>query len=185
MDAVTRFLERCDALLPRLDEQLRQAGSPAEAASAICDFTGRELNLADCVVYLPADNTLVQTAAWGSRRGAERMPESRLRLPIGSGVAGQCALQLQVQRISDTRGETHHADDAPTALSELAVPLLYRQGLNGQTLLGVLDSESPEAGFYDARYEAAFAAIADCGARRLWQLASERALIDKTEAPWR
>lgn len=181
VDAVTRFLERREALLPRLDEQLRQAGSPSEAAWTICDYTGRELNLADCVVYLPADDTWVQTAAWGARRGAERISESRLRLPLGSGVVGQCAQRLQAQRIDGIRGETCDTGTEPgTALSELAVPILH-----GQTLLGILDSESPEAGFYDARYEAAFAAIADCGARRLWQLASRRALIDKTEAPWR
>lgn len=171
MDAVTRFLERRDTLLPRLDEQLRQADSPSEAAWTICDFTGRELNLADCVVYLPADDMLVQAAAWGSMRGAERMPEARLRLPIGRGVAGHCALELQVQRIGGTpRHDPHHVGKDAATLSELAVPIRH-----DQTLLGVLDSESPEEAFYDARYEAAFIAIADCGARRLWQLASKRA----------
>lgn len=171
MDAVTRFLERRDTLLPLLAEQLRQAGSPAEAAWAICDFTGRELNLADCVVYLRADDVLVQAAAWGSRRGAERMPEARLRLPIGHGIAGHRALELQAQRIAGTpRDDPHHVVDATSPLSELAVPI--RHDLN---LLGVLDSESPEEAFYDARYEAAFIAIAECGARRLWQLASKRA----------
>ena len=173
MDAVTRFLDRRDALLMRLEEQLQQATTATDVAWVLCEFTGRELNLADCVVYLPADTgALLQTAAWGALRGAERLPESRLRLPIGQGIAGYCARTLKIQRVGDTRLDPHFVEVDEICLSELAVPIE-----RDDVLLGILDSESPEQDFYDARYEAAFAAIADAGARRLWRLQEQRVKV--------
>lgn len=175
MDTVTRFLERHDFMLARLDEQLRQASTAQEAAWVLCDYTGRELNLADCVVYLPDDDgTLAQVAAWGSWHGVERMHESRLRLAPGSGTAGACARLLRTLRVDDMRGDARYATDEHPALSELAVPIVH-----DNVLLGVLDSESPELGFYDARYEAAFATIAECGAAHLWHLRRRHAATGK------
>lgn len=165
MDIVTRFLERHDVLLARLDEQLQQASSAHDAAWILCEYTGRELNLADCVVYLPAnDGALMQVAAWGSLRGAECVPESRKRLPLGAGIVGACARQLSLLRVDDTRNDARYVQDGHPGLSELAAPIVQ-----DDILLGVLDSESREAGFYDARYEAAFACIVECAAAHLWQ----------------
>ena len=165
-DAVTRFLSQIDALLTRLDGQLDLATSPREAAWTLCEFTGRELNLADCVIYLPEGGSgLIQTAAWGPKRVAENMLESRIRLNIGRGIVGDCARQLCKQRADDTRRDPRYVLDAELNLSELAVPIHHEE-----ILLGVLDSEHPEAGFYDARYEQAFEAIAERGAARLWRL---------------
>ena len=170
VDAVTRFLDRRDALLMRLEEQLQQAATAADVAWVLCEFTGRELNLADCVVYLPAGaGALLQTAAWGVLRGAERLPESRMRLPVGEGIAGHCARTLRIQRVGDTRHDPHFVQVSEICLSELAVPI-EREG----TLLGILDSESPEQDFYDVRYEAAFAAIAAAGAGHLWRWLGQR-----------
>jgi putative methionine-R-sulfoxide reductase with GAF domain len=167
VDAVTRFLDRREAKLQRLDEQLQQAADPSEVASALCEHTGRELNLADCVVYLPAgSDTLVQAAAWGARRGAALA--ARLRLPY-EGLVGSCAVTLRTQRIDDLGHDSRDVADAQVHLCELAVPIAH-EGV----LLGILDSESPEPGFYDSRYEAAFAAIAERGASRLWQLQPRR-----------
>jgi putative methionine-R-sulfoxide reductase with GAF domain len=171
VDAVTRFLERRDTMLSRLDEQLQHAANPAEAAWILCGYTGRELNLADCVVYLPVGvDTLGQAAAWGPKRGGVRMLESRLRLPIGTGIVGHCARAMHAQRVDDTRTDPRYVADDQSNLSELAVPIAH-----DEVLLGVLDSESPEPGFYDARYEAVFAAIAECAATRLWRLHTQAA----------
>ncbi|HEV8693168.1 MAG TPA: GAF domain-containing protein [Lysobacter sp.] len=165
-DTVTRFLGQLDALLTRLDGQLDLATSQREAAWTLCEFTGRELNLADCVVYLPDGNDgLMQTAAWGPKRVAENMLESRIRLNFGKGIVGDCARQLRTQRADDTRRDPRYVRDQELNLSELAVPIHHQE-----ILLGVLDSEHPETGFYDARYEQVFEAIAERGAARLWRL---------------
>ncbi|KQY51754.1 GAF domain-containing protein [Lysobacter sp. Root494] len=166
MDTVTRFLERRDALLTRLDEQLQETDSAHDAAWVLCEYTGRELNLGDCVMYLPTSgDILVQAAAWGPKRGAERMLESRLRLSIGRGIVGECALLLQTQCVDDTREDMRYIHDDQPGLSELSVPL-SRDGI----LLGVLDSEAAETGFFDSRYQQAFEAIAHIGAAHLWRL---------------
>ena len=165
MDAVSRFLLHRDRLLTRLDELLQQSADADEVAWILCEHTGRELNLADCVLYLPAgDDTLVQAAAWGPRRGAGRMPEARLRLSIGRGVVGDCARLLRTQRVDDTRLDTRYVHDGELGLSELATAISH-----DEILLGVLDSEAVDAAFYDTRYEQAFEAIAACGAAHLWR----------------
>jgi len=168
VDTVTRFLERRDALLARLDEQLQESASADEAAWTLCEYTGRELNLADCVVYLPVSgDMLAQAAAWGPKRGAGRLPESSLRLPLGRGIVGECGLLLQTQRVDDTRADPRYIRDGLPALSELSVPIRH-----DTVLLGVLDSEDASTAFYDTRYEQAFEAIADCAAAHLWRLRS-------------
>jgi putative methionine-R-sulfoxide reductase with GAF domain len=165
-DAVTRFIDQIESLLVRLDGQLDLSASPREAAWTLCEFAGRELNLADCVVYLPRGNdSLVQTAAWGPKRVSENMLESRVVLTGGKGVVGDCARRLRTMRIDDTRLDPRYVRDDQVNLSELAVPIHHEE-----ILLGVLDSENPEASFYDARYEKALEAIADRGAAHLWRL---------------
>lgn len=165
-DAVARFPPQAERLLRQLDAELTSATTPREVAWTLCEFAGRELDLADCVVYLPDnDGSLVQQAAWGPKRVADHVLESRIRLAIGQGVVGDSARQLQPQRVDDTRRDPRYVLDAENNLSELAVPI-HHDG----TLLGVLDSEHPEQGFYDDRHEQALVAIAAHGAARLWQL---------------
>lgn len=165
-DAVARFPTQAERLLRQLDAELTSATTPREVAWMLCEFAGRELDLADCVVYLPdGDGGLVQQAAWGPKRVAQHVLESRIRLGIGQGVVGDSARQLQPQRVDDTRHDPRYILDAENNLSELAVPIHH-----GDALLGVLDSEHPDPGFYDARHEQAFVAIAARGAARLRQL---------------
>lgn len=168
-EVVTRFLGQLDALLARLDIQLGMAATPREVAWTLCEFTGRELNLADCVVFLPDGDGLMQTAAWGPKRVVDTTLESRLRLDPDRGVVGDCARRLRTQRVDDTRHDPRYVADDEWNLSELAVPIHH-----DDILLGVLDSEHPEAGFYDSRYEQAFEAIAERGAARLWWLREAR-----------
>lgn len=166
LDATQMFLDRADQRLSALDERLAQAGNAREVAWAVCEFAGRELGLADCVVYLPEGaDSLLQQAAWGPKRAAEQVLESRIRLAVGRGVVGDCARQRQPQRVDDTRRDPRYVPDDQVNLSELAVPLL-----DGERILGVLDSEHPDRGFYDARHERAFQAIASRAAVRLAQL---------------
>lgn len=165
-DPVARFLPQAERLLGELETDLATATTPREVAWRLCEFAGRELDLADCVVYLSdGDGGLVQQAAWGPKRVARQVLESRIRLDVGQGVVGDSARQLQPQRVDDTRHDPRYILDAENNLSELAVPIHH-----DDTLLGVLDSEHPDPGFYDARHEQAFVAIAARGAARLRQL---------------
>lgn len=137
----------------------------------MCDFVGHELGLVDCLIYLVdpncADGSLLQYAAWGPKRVAERVVEARIRLRLGQGVVGNCALTRAPQVVPDTRLDPRYVVDHAHYLSELAVPI------NDDTrLLGVIDSEHPHTDAYRSAHIRALLAIAECARERLVQLES-------------
>lgn len=161
------FLEQAPQRLARLTRELACAGTRQDVAWTLCEFSGRELDLADCVVYLvdPGGTSLTQQAAWGPKRAAHHMLESRLRLAMGQGIVGRCAQRRLPQRTGNARTDPRYVVDDQFNLSELAVPILA----DGE-LLGVLDSEHPRADYYGLEDEHVFLAIAERGALRLQQL---------------
>ena len=165
----TAFLANAASRLAALDEALEQAQSPDDVAWTLCRYTGKELGLVDVIVYLcgPCGRTLTQQAAWGPKRAASRILESRLTLALGQGLVGRCAQARLPQRTGDARFDARYMPDDQSNLSELAVPILC-----GEHLFGVLDSEHPEADHYSLAHEHALQAIAERGARRLQALAS-------------
>ena len=161
------FLGDAPARLARLTADLAQAATAGDVAWTLCEFAGDELDLADCVVYLlDADGRhLTQQAAWGPKRAATRVLESRITLALGQGIVGRCARLRLPQRTADARRDRRYVTDDQFNLSELAVPILAHG-----VLYGVLDSEHPQAGYYELDDEHAFLAIAERGAQRLARL---------------
>ncbi|WP_149196549.1 GAF domain-containing protein [Luteimonas suaedae] len=171
VNAVATFLAQADRRMARLVDLLDRADLPVEVAWTLCEFAGKELELMDCVVYLldRDGSTLLQQAAWGPKRAADRVLESRIRLNLGQGIVGRCA-QLQLpQRTADARRDCRYVVDDQFNLSELAVPIC----IDG-ALFGVLDSEHPDAGYYHLAHEHALYAIAERGAIRLRALAQSQ-----------
>lgn len=165
--AAAAFLAEAQARLAGLSSELLLAASPQCVAWTLCEFCGRELGLADCVVYLldEGGRSMTQQAAWGPKQAAHHVLESRIQLAIGVGIVGRCAQLRLPQRSVDARlDERYVADDQPN-LSELAVPIMA-----DNVLYGVLDSEHPQADYYRLAHEHAMAAIAERGALRLQQL---------------
>lgn len=162
------FLANAQARLDALDALLSHAAVPADVAWTLCGFAGKELELVDAIVYLRdgCGATLTQQAAWGPKRAASRVLESRLTLAVGQGIVGRCAQLRLPQRTGDARFDPRYVPDDQSNLSELAVPIQC-----GDTLYGVLDSEHPDADFYTLAHEHALQAIAERGARRLGALA--------------
>ena len=68
---------------------------------------------------------------------------SRVRIPVGKGVVGQVAMTRQSVLINDAAAESHYVQLNPEVKSELAVPLIVKN-----RLIGVMDMESEEAGFF-------------------------------------
>ncbi|KAB7643694.1 GAF domain-containing protein [Polymorphobacter fuscus] len=78
-----------------------------------------------------------------------------IRIAIGKGVCGAAAATRTSQVVADVHAFPGHiACDAASA-SELVVPLLH-----GDTLLGVLDLDSPVAGRFDDADRAGIEAVA-------------------------
>jgi GAF domain-containing protein/HAMP domain-containing protein len=66
-----------------------------------------------------------------------------MRVPIGQGVTGWAAQHHRSLRIDNVAGEPRYIQASPNTVSELAVPLIYRN-----EVLGVLNVESEQTGAY-------------------------------------
>jgi sigma-B regulation protein RsbU (phosphoserine phosphatase) len=67
----------------------------------------------------------------------------RMRFPVGKGVVGQVALSRQPVLLNDVANSEHYISANPDVRSELAVPLIAKN-----RLIGVIDLESTEAGYF-------------------------------------
>lgn len=105
------------------------------------------LGFLDCVIYrLDSDaGQLVQMAAIG-----DKTPESdpstilnRLTIPLGEGITGHVAASREPIIVEDLRQDPRYISDLMDARSEICVPLL-----DGDRVLGVIDSEHPVANWF-------------------------------------
>ncbi len=156
-----------EATLAHLLGLLRKAQSPREAAWAVTSQAIAALGLEDCVVYLsnPDGLTLTQVAVFGPKLKAAGMIENSITLRFGHGIVGYAAEHKVVVRVDDTRLDPRYLLDDNRRLSELAIPVL-----DEHLVLGVLDSEHSEAGFYSERHELVLRQMAELLAARLIQL---------------
>jgi len=72
----------------------------------------------------------------------------RTRVPIGKGVVGQVALTRQPILLNDVVGVEFYTSANPDVRSELAVPLIAKN-----RLIGVMDLESTEAGYFKPEHQ--------------------------------
>ena len=169
------------ALLQRLPLAILDATDIDEVLWTIARHVIEALNFRDVVIYIrdgPA--SLVQTAAWGPKSPDGVSIVERLRLRFDQGIVGAAARTGRTQLVYDTRDDDRYVPDVGGGLSELAVPIIY-QG----EVLGVLDSEHPEVGFYtadDARLISAIAAMAAAQVSASLSQAELMASIDELEA---
>ena len=138
-----------------------------------------DLGFVDCVVYLINDegDTLIQRAAHGEKNPSEREILDPIEIPVGSGIVGAVAETGELQLVNDTRSDPRYILDDDFRCSELAVPILH-QG----RVVGVLDSEHPQANFYSEEDVKLFTTIAALASTRLnTALALERLEIQASE----
>ena len=113
---------------------------------AIAERTISKLGWVDCVIYLrdPYRNILIQKAAFGPKSMDYKSIFQPIEVPMGKGIVGKVASTGKSICIADTRQFEDYIEDDAVRLSELAVPILW-----GDVVLGVIDSEHPEADFYE------------------------------------
>ena len=78
-----------------------------------------------------------------------------VRIPLDKGVCGAAASTRQTQRIADVDAFPGHIACDSASRSELVIPLV-----RGDTLIGVLDLDSPELDRFDADDQRGLEAIA-------------------------
>lgn len=102
-----------------------------------------QLDFIDCVIYRydPDEMVLEQMAAIGDKT-VEHEPElilNRLTIPLGRGITGTVARSCEPVVVGDLRFDPRYISDLMDARSEICVPIL-----DGNDILGVIDSEHPE-----------------------------------------
>ncbi len=90
------------------------------------------------------------------------------KLPTGKGIVSWTARNKRAALVSDVHSDPRYYEALPSASSELAVPLLF-----GDRLVGVLNIESSEAGFFDEEDRQLVEVIASHLATAISNLASQ------------
>ena len=104
-----------------------------------------KLGFIDCVIYLiDAENeVLIQKAAYGPKSPKPNTIENPITLPFGKGIVGKVAITGRSQIIDDVSDNPDYIVDDERRLSEITVPILMQD-----QVIGVIDSEHPEKGFF-------------------------------------
>lgn len=139
----------------------------------LCDRCLAPLGVGETMIYLAdyARGMLVQKASCGLQGGPRRAVLSPIEVRIGQGIIGAVAQSGRSELIADTRQDPRHQAGAAVRLSELAVPLV-----SDGIVIGVIDAQHPEAGFYTADHLMILTAAASICASKLSRARAERKL---------
>lgn len=88
-------------------------------------------------------NILTQKAAHGPKNPIEFDIKNPITLNFGEGICGAIALSGKGEIISDTTKDNRYKIDDSSRLSEIAIPIII-----DNKIIGIIDSEHPEKGFY-------------------------------------
>lgn len=89
-----------------------------------------------------------------SLRQDERMPD-KCSVHAGQGVVGAAASSRQTVVVSDVSKDSRYIMTNPDTRSEIAVPLIYHD-----TVIGVVDMESPQLGYFTEEHVRIFSTLA-------------------------
>ena len=116
-----------------------------------------KLNFSDCVIYLVEEDKkqLIQVAAHGPKNPIALDILNPITIPIGEGIVGSVALTGEAEIVEDTRKDNRYILDDAMRLSEIAVPIIFKE-----KVIGVIDSEHPDVGFYTQEHLVLLSTIA-------------------------
>lgn len=105
------------------------------------------LEFVDCVIYLLDEerDVLVQKAAFGPKSDKNERIVSPLEIPVGKGIVGSVCITGKSEIVHDVSQDQRYIVDDARIASEMTVPIVSPEG----EILGVIDSEHPEVGFYE------------------------------------
>ncbi len=140
------------------------------------------LGYEDCVVYLLDEDgvTLTQKAAHGPKNPRDTHVSNPITLKVGQGIAGSVAASMQGEVVNDTSKDPRYIVDDQSRLSEIAVPIM-----DGEKLIGVIDSEHRHRNFYtneDLSILNAIASMVSTKIQRISSLESIKAAESKTRS---
>ncbi|MFD2563461.1 helix-turn-helix domain-containing protein [Aquimarina rubra] len=125
------------------------------------------LQLEDCIIYIvdESKNVLVQKAAFGNKNLGERSILSPIEISMGEGIVGQVAQSGEYECVYNVTYDERYVVDDISRKSELAVPIMV-----DDKVVGVLDSEHSQEGFFNEHHILLFQLIAKLTAKKLAQI---------------
>lgn len=119
-----------------------------EIASEITDKIAKYLQSNDCVIYLyhQSDNTLEQISAYGEKLDDNSQLVNKIVLKEGEGIVGAVAKSGKAEIVNDTSQDERYVIDIADCRSEITVPIIL-----GDKVIGVIDSENENEGFFNAK----------------------------------
>lgn len=134
------------------------------------------LHFEDCVIYLLDEkrNILIQKAAYEPKNPTTFEIVNPIEIPVGEGIVGIVAQTGKAEIIADTSLDPRYISDDQVRLSELAVPILYRE-----RVIGVIDSEHPQRNFYTTDHLNALLTIASISASRIEEVKAKAEVVEK------
>ncbi len=108
-----------------------------------------KLGFEDCLIYMWNDDKtkMVQRAGFGVKDSKEILFQFPYDLGPGEGIVGTVAQTGNALIVPDTRKDPRYLAEGYSGLSEIAVPIKYEE-----ELLGVIDSEHSELGFFNENH---------------------------------
>lgn len=166
------------AVINRFASLVIDTSSEEEVVWLIAKNAIADLGFVDCVVYLKdaSKKFLYQAAAHGPKNPIALDIYNPITIEIGQGIVGTVALTGMSEVIGNTALDDRYIIDDDMRLSEIAVPIKQ-----GNEVIGVIDSEHPEAHFYTEGDLEILTTIASMAASKLVQLSYLKELQKHTD----
>jgi PAS domain S-box-containing protein len=128
------------------------------------------LGFVDCIVYLTdaSGDNLVQRAAYGPKNPQDFQILSPLVLPVGQGIVGSVARSGVAEIVADTLLDPRYVIDDEVRRSEITVPVIYQD-----KVIGIIDSEHPDPGFFKPQHLNILTTIASLCANKIVRVQAE------------
>ena len=132
-----------------------------------------KLGFEDCLIYMWNDDKtkMVQRAGFGVKDTKELLAAFPCDLAPGQGIVGTVAQTGKAMIVYDTSKEPRYLYEGYSGQSEIAVPIKYEE-----ELLGVIDSEHSQIGFFNENHLQSISTIATLMANKIKSIEADRQL---------
>ncbi|ELR71319.1 hypothetical protein C900_02934 [Fulvivirga imtechensis AK7] len=130
-----------------------------------------KLGFVDAVIYMldKKCTKLIQKAAYGSKNPKSYDIYQPIDIPVGQGITGTVAQTGIAEIVKDTTKDSRYILDDEARLSEITVPIKLEDG----NVIGVIDCEHPEKGYFTDQHLRILTAIASIAAVKIGRVRSE------------
>ncbi|WP_418636806.1 helix-turn-helix domain-containing protein [Winogradskyella sp.] len=127
----------------------------------------QQLGFVDCVIYVfdKEKGVLHQKAAYGQKNPYEEVIYNQLEILLGNGIVGSVAKTKKPELIPNTKYDRRYIIDDEERSSEICIPIVM-----DDTLFGVIDSEHPEANFFNQKHLHLLTIIATLCAQKIKEI---------------